>query len=117
MGTEPPDECAEEDEADGDELSSGHGAAEDGAAAGIAAQKLEEITGNSVEEKIGAEYLAVEFLTFEQPHQQEKVGQFDRGFKELSGFQRHMKRSAGIRGGIDCFRVSGGAAGDRRQVR
>ena len=72
-GTQPPDESAGQHQADGDQLSAGHGAAEDRATAGIVAQIFEEESGDTVNEHERANDLAVEGSALEQPHEEEEI--------------------------------------------
>jgi hypothetical protein len=82
---QPPDESAGKHEADGDQLSAGHRTAEDGTAAGVAAEKFQEESGDSVNEHERAENLAVKFSALEQPHQKDEVCELDRALKKLRG--------------------------------
>src|SRR6185369_15872052 len=73
-----------------------HDSAEDLAASGIVTNEFQEIAGHAIENEIGRQHLSVELLAPEKPHQNEKVGQFDRRFEKLRRFQRYSQRSVGI---------------------
>ncbi len=79
----PPDKSTEDDQTDRDQLRAAHDAAKHFAAARIVANEFEEIACDAVQDQKRCEDLSVEFLSLEQPHQDEKVGEFNRSFKQL----------------------------------
>src|ERR1700757_2039587 len=78
---EPPDDSAEKDENDGNQLRAGHETAEYGAAARIAAQEFEKVPRHAVQDQIGTDDLAIELLALEHPGEHEEVGELHGGFK------------------------------------
>src|SRR6185312_10545223 len=86
-----PHDAAEDDHADGDQLSERHGSAEDRAAAGIITIELEGEARNSVEECVCAEDLAGELFVLPDPEQQREEREFGREFVELRGVQRDIQ--------------------------
>ena len=94
---QPPDQAARDHEADRDQLRPSHDSAEDLAASGIVANEFQEIAGHAVENEIGGQHLSVELLALEKPHENEKIGQFDRGFEKLRRLKRYAQRSIGVR--------------------
>src|ERR1700751_873393 len=58
-GPQPPDQRANQHQADRDQLSSGHQAPKDRSTTGIISNKLQKIPGHSVEKQISAKDLAV----------------------------------------------------------
>ena len=88
---EPPNYTAKNHQADRDQLGSAHEAAEYYAAAGIAAQELEEEAGHTVEHEISGEDLAIELLALQHPHQQEKVRQLYRELEKLGGLEGYVQ--------------------------
>ncbi len=91
---EPPDCSAENDKADGDQLRTGHDATENRATAGVSAEKFEEVAGDAVEAEIRRENLTIEFLAFEEPHEQKEIEKLDTTFKKLCGFEGLVQRRA-----------------------
>jgi hypothetical protein len=100
-GPQPPDQSAGEDKPDRNQLGAGHDSAEDGAAAGIIADEFEKVSRYAVKKKVGAENLAIEFFSLEQPHEYEEIHQLDCRFKKLSRFEWDTERRAdpGLRQG------------------
>src|SRR5216684_4179655 len=84
---EPPDESAANDEQDRDQLCARHNSAKDFAAPRIAAQELNEVAFNSVEDHEGSKHLPIKLLAFEQPHQQNKIKEFGSRFDQLRRLQ------------------------------
>jgi hypothetical protein len=72
-----------------------HGSAENGAAAGIAAEIFEEKAGDTVNEHECAENLAVELSAFQKPHQEKEIREFDCRFEKLGWFERNVERRSG----------------------
>ena len=60
-------DTARDHQTDRDELGTGHQSAKDLATAGIAAQELQEKSREAVQEHVGSDYLAIKFLTPEEP--------------------------------------------------
>src|SRR5580704_3761177 len=89
---EPPDHSAHDHQADRDELSARHDAAEYGAAAGIVPQEFQKIASYAIQDEVGCENLSIEALTREQPGQQHEVRKLDGRFKELSRFEGMTER-------------------------
>ena len=92
---DPPDQAAEDHETDSDKLRAAHHAAEHLSAARIAAQEFDEESGNTVEDQVRAEDLAIELLALQHPHEHEEIRQFDCRLKQLRGLQGHVQRSIG----------------------
>jgi|SRR5581483_1522369 len=89
-GAQVPDQAPGENQADGDQLRAGKNAAEDGATAGIVADEFDTEAGDTVEEQICAENLAIKFLSAEHPAQKKEDAELGGGFEELSGFARNQ---------------------------
>src|SRR6266403_435534 len=89
---EPPDESTANHEQDRDQLCAGHDSAKDFAASGIAAQKLDEIALNPIQDHKSRKHLPIKLLALEQPHQQNKIEEFGRGFDQLRRFQGNSQR-------------------------
>jgi len=100
--SQPPDEATGDHERNGNQLRAGHDASEDFAAAGIIAQKLDEEALHTVEHHKDRENLSIEFLAFQEPHEQDEVEKLRAGFNQLRGFDPHTQRCAtdGIGQGI-----------------
>src|ERR1700686_3796958 len=59
---QPPDQPAQHDQPNGDQLGAAHNAAEHRPASGIVAQELKEIAGHAIKEEVSPNYLSVELL-------------------------------------------------------
>src|SRR5229473_4913557 len=96
---QPPDQSTADDQQDGNQLRSRHQAAKDFAAPRIVAQELDEVTLDSVQDHEGAPHLPIEFLSSEQPGQQEEIEELGGGFDQLCRFDPDAERSStdGIR--------------------
>src|SRR5882724_20291 len=91
---EPPDESAADHEQDRDQLCAGHDSAKDFAASRIATQELDKVALNSVQDHEAGKHLPIKLLSFEQPHQENKVKEFGGGFDQLRRFQSNSQRSS-----------------------
>src|SRR6266536_465758 len=92
-GFQPPQQSATRHQQDCNQLRSAHQSAENLSPPRIATQKFQEETGGSVQDVKRSEHLAVKFLAFEHPGQNNEVGEFHGRFEKLGGFQRHIQRS------------------------
>src|SRR5258708_27253945 len=92
---QPPDQAATDDQTDRDQLGSGHHSAEDFTSAGVAAQKLDEVTFDSVKDHETGKHLAIELLALEHPHQENKVEELGCRFDQLRWFQSLVERGPG----------------------
>lgn len=93
-GAQPPDQAAGENQTDCDQLRAGHDSAENRAATGIIAEEFEKVASDAVKKQVSAEDLAVEFLPFQHPHEDEEIRQFDGGLEKLGWFERNSKRGS-----------------------
>src|ERR1700730_9034274 len=96
---QPPDQSTADDQQNRNQLRSRHQSAEDFAASGIVAQELDEVTLDSVQDHEGAPHLPIEFLSTEQPGQQQEIEKLGGGFDQLCRFNPDAERSStdGIR--------------------
>src|SRR5580658_61808 len=96
---QPPDQSAADDQQNRNQLRSCHQTVEDLAASGIVAQKLDEVTLDSVQDHEAAPNLSIEFLAPEQPGQQQEIEKLSRRFDQLCRFDSDVERSSadGIR--------------------
>ena len=96
---QPPDQSTADDQQDGNQLRSRHQSAKDFAAARIVAQELDEVTLDSVQDHEGAPHLPIEFLSTEQPGQQQEIEKLGGGFDQLCRFNPDAERRStdGIR--------------------
>src|ERR1700744_718357 len=72
----PPQQSAEDDQADRDHLGSAHPSQKIIAPAGIAAEELDEVAADAVDDHVGPNDLALELLAPDQPHQENAVAKF-----------------------------------------
>ena len=86
-GAEPPDDASGEDQENGDQLGAAHEAAENDAASGVAAEKLQQEAGDAIKDQICGEDLAIELFALDHPGKQEEIGQLDGGLEKLRGLQ------------------------------
>src|SRR6267378_5744876 len=96
---QPTDQSAADDQQDGNQLRSRHQSAKDFAAPRIVAQELDEVTLDSVKDHECAPHLPIEFLSTEQPGQQQEIEELGGGFDQLCWFNPDAERSSadGIR--------------------
>src|ERR1700685_2129036 len=92
--TQPPDQPAEQDQSDRDQLRPCHDSAKHRPTSGIVAQELKKITRHTVQDEISRDDLPVELFPLQQPHQDEEIRQLDRRFKKLRRLQRNSPRRA-----------------------
>src|SRR6266446_10873943 len=96
---QPPDQSSADDQQDGNQLRSRHQSAKDFAASRIVAQELDEETLDSVKDHECAPHLPIEFLSTEQPRQQQEIEKLGCSFDQLCRFNPLAERSStdGIR--------------------
>src|ERR1700730_15075765 len=96
---QPPDQSTANDQQNGNQLRSRHHAAENFAAPGIVAQELDEVALDSVQDHECAPHLPIEFLSTEQPGQQQEIQKLGGGFDQLCRFNPDSERRStdGIR--------------------
>src|SRR6266436_149900 len=96
---QPPDQSASNDQQNGNQLRSRHQPAKHFAAPWIVAQELDEVTLDSVQDHKCTPHLPIEFLSTEQPGQQQEVEKLGGGFDQLCRFNSDAERSSadGIR--------------------
>src|ERR1700676_2174216 len=96
---QPPDQSTADDQQNRNQLCSRHQAAEDFAAPWIVAQEFDEVTLDSVQDHECAPHLPIEFLSTEQPGQQQEIEKLGCGFDQLCWFNPDAERSStdGIR--------------------
>src|SRR5579863_4479484 len=87
---EPPDQSAQHDQANRDQLRPGHDPAKHRAPSRIVAQELKEIARHAIKEEISSDHLPIELLPLQQPHQNKEIGQLDRRLEKL----RRLKRNS-----------------------
>src|ERR1700733_8719745 len=88
---QPPDQSTCNYQANRNQLSTGHDAAENLTAPGIVANEFQKIAGDAVKDEISRQHLSVKFLTLEDPHQDKKIRQLDRRFEQLGGLERYSQ--------------------------
>src|SRR5208282_515625 len=81
------------------QLRSRHQPAENFTASGIAAQELDEVALDSVQDHVAAKHLPIEPLALEQQHQQQEIEKLGCGFDQLCRFDPDAERRStdGIR--------------------
>src|ERR1700730_10071091 len=96
---QPPDQSAADDQQNRNQLCSRHHPTKDFAASGIVAQELDEVTLDSIEDHECAPHLPIEFLSTEQPGQQQEIEKLGGGFDQLCRLNPLAERSStdGIR--------------------
>src|ERR1700675_1141450 len=96
---QPPDQSTADDQQDGNQLRPRHQPAEDFTAPWIVAQELDEVTFDSVQDHECAPHLPIEFLSAEQPGQQQEIEELGCGLDQLCRFNPDAERSSadGIR--------------------
>jgi hypothetical protein len=92
---QPPDQPAADDQTNRNQLRSGHHSAEDFASARVTAQEFDEVALDPVEDHETGKYLSIEFLSLEQPHQENEVKELSGGFDQLSRLQSFVEWCAG----------------------
>src|SRR6185369_11792088 len=75
-----------------DQLRAAHHSAQHFAATRIVTQEFQEITRDAIKNQKSCEHLSVKSLSLEQPHENEKVRELNRGFEQLGRLQRNVKR-------------------------
>src|ERR1700675_4294712 len=96
---QPPDQSTADDQQNGNQLRSRHQPAKDFAASWIVTQELDEETLDSVQDHECAPHLPIEFLSTEQPGQQQEIEKLGGGFDQLCWFNPDAEWSStdGIR--------------------
>src|SRR4030081_1539268 len=96
---QPPDQSTANDQQNRNQLCSRHQPAKDFAAPRIVAQELDEVALDSVQDHESAPHLPIEFLSAEQPGQQQEVEELGCGLDQLCRFNPDAERSStdGIR--------------------
>src|ERR1022692_119069 len=99
---QPPDQSTANDQQNRNQLRSRHQPAEDFTASGIVAQKLDEVTLDSVEDHETGPHLTIELLPSKQPGQQQKIAKLSCGFNQLCRLNLETERGStdGVRQGI-----------------
>src|SRR5580698_3669606 len=88
---QPPDQPAQHDQSDRDQLRASHDSAKYRSPPRIVANELQEITRNAIKEEVRGNHLAIELFPLEQPHQNEKIRQLNRRLKKLRRLQRNSQ--------------------------
>src|SRR5712671_2874894 len=96
---QPPDQSTANDQQNRNQLCSRHQPAKDFTAPWIVAQELDEVALDSVQDHESAPHLPIEFLSTEQPGQQQEIEKLGGGFDQLCRFNPDAERSStdGIR--------------------
>src|SRR6266853_5474967 len=90
---QPPDQSTANDQQNRNQLCSRHQPAKDFTAPWIVAQELDEVTLDSVQDHESAPHLPIEFLSTEQPGQQQEIEELGGGFDQLCRFNPDAERS------------------------
>src|ERR1700675_827315 len=93
---QPPDQSTANDQQNRNQLRSRHQPAKDFAASRIGAQELDEVTLDSLQHHESAAHLPIEFLSTEQPGQQQEIEKLGGGFDQLCRFNSDAKRSSTV---------------------
>src|SRR5438045_5197193 len=92
---QPPDGSSANDEQQGNKLCKCHDSAKNFAPARIAPQELNKVALDPVEDHEGSKHLPVKLLTFQQPHQQNKIEELGGSFDQLRRLQGNSERRSG----------------------